>query len=197
MRWPGRGWLAAMAAFAAWLAIAQPWTIRPIADEARGPFDAGTYVETIWESRVVPAIRSQAMPLADFESGPGARAAAVSFDGVVTGVNTESRVGTASIDVAPPDGRVDVLVLIGPVVRGTALRDALDFIQFTDFTNQIQFAAVANALNDRVLATTLQDLAPEALAGRSVQILGVAWRDRTADDVPFVVPVEIAVGDRP
>jgi predicted lipoprotein len=186
-----------MAVVAAWLAIARPWTIRPIADEPRGPFDANAYVETIWESRVLPAIRSQAVSLSGFENAPGARATAVSFDGVVTGVNTDSRVGTASIDVAPPDGRVDAVVLIGPVVRGTALRDALDFIRFTDFTNQIQFAAVANALNDRVLATALQGIAPEALAGRSVQVLGVAWTDPSAGEAPFVVPVEIAIGEGP
>ena len=35
-------------------------------------------------------------------------------------------------------------IQIGPVLRGTALRDALEFVRFTDFVNQFEFAGVAN-----------------------------------------------------
>ena len=42
-------------------------------------------------------------------------------------------------------------VQIGPVIRGTALRDAVSFIRFNDFANQFEFAAVSNALHERVL----------------------------------------------
>ena len=85
------------------------------------------------------------------------------------------------------------------MIRGTALRDAVDFIQFGDFTNQIQFADVANALNDRVLATTLAHVDPAGLKGRHVQVLGVAWRQQAsaADALPFVVPVQFSIEDHP
>ena len=194
----GRGWLIGGGAIIAWLVIARPWTIRPIAGEAHGPFDASAYVANIWDSRAVPTFHARAVPFASFQAQRTAGATVVSVEGIIVHVDTSSRVGTASIDVAPPDGRPDALVMIGPVLRGTALRDALDFIRFTDFTNQIQFAAVANALNDRVRDTTLKDVSPSALEGHRVQLLGVAWRESSAGGaLPMIVPVQLLRGDRP
>src|SRR5262249_44460236 len=148
-----------------------PWTIRPIAEESNRPFDAKEYVAKIWDARVLSTLRSRAVAFS--LSGRPDHATPVTLDGVVVAVNTTSRVGTAAIDVMPTDGRPDAQLMIGPVIRGTALRDALDFIQFTDFTNQIQFADVANALNDRVLATALKHVETSDLKGRHVQVLGV------------------------
>jgi predicted lipoprotein len=195
---PARGWIVTSVAVIAWLAIARPWTIRPIAEAPHGPFDATAYVATIWESRAVPAIRTRAVPFATFQAQHVTQATAVSLDATVVETNTRSRVGTAALDVSPSDGRADALLMIGPVLRGTALRDALDFIQFTDFTNQIQFAGVAAALNEHVLASALKDVTAAGLTGRHVQVLGVAWRESAAPDaLPFVVPVQLSIGGRP
>lgn len=38
-------------------------------------------------------------------------------------------------------------VQIGPVIRGTVLRDAIPFLTFTDYRDQIEYAKLANALN--------------------------------------------------
>jgi predicted lipoprotein len=193
-----RMWVATGVAAIVWLAIFRPWTIRPIADEARRPFDANEYVRTIWDARVLPTVQSRAVPFDGFRDRRAGNATPVSFDGVVVEVNTSSRVGTAAIDIAPGDGRPDALLMVGPVVRGTALRDALDFIRFTDFTNQIQFADVANALNDRILATILAHVDIATLKGRHVHVVGVAWRESsTPDALPLVLPVELSIGDHP
>ena len=63
----------------------------------------------------------------------------------------------------------------------------------------IQFADVANALNDRVLATALAHVEPAGLKGKRVQVLGVAWRQAggAPDALPFVVPVQLSIGDQP
>jgi predicted lipoprotein len=197
MRMP-RAWIVTGVAVIAWLAVFRPWTIRRIAEEPNGPFDANAYVTKIWDARAVPALRARAVPFAAFLNQHSGRVTPVSLDGVIVQVNTTSRVGTAAVDVTPPDGRPDALLLIGPVIRGTALRDSLGFIQFTDFTNQIQFADVANALNDRVLATALAHVDVPGMMGRHVQVLGVAWKEPSAPDgLPFVVPVQITIGDRP
>jgi predicted lipoprotein len=193
-----RAWSGIGAVIVAWLAIARPWTIRPIAGEPGGPFDAAAYVTRIWEARAVPAIRSRAISFAAYETQHTTRATPVSLDGTVVDVDTRSRVGVATVDLNPPDGRADARLLIGPALRGTALRDALEFIQFTDFTNQIQFAAVANALNDRALLSALKNVNAASLAGRRIRVIGVAWRDSIAPDaVPFVVPVQLSIGERP
>src|SRR5262245_56422029 len=195
-RW--RPWIVSALAVAAWLAIARPWTIRPIGAVPAGPFDAREYVARIWDARALPALHSRAVPFDTFRRESTNLATPVTLGGAVLDVDTTSRVGMARIAATPGGARADARLMIGPVLRGTALRDALDFIQFTDFTNQIQFASVADALNDRVLATALKDLSAASLKGRQVQILGVAWREPGAPDgLPIVIPVQLSIGDRP
>ena len=58
------------------------------------------------------------------------------------------------------------------MLRGTALRDALEFVRFTDFVNQLEFAGVANALNDRVVTSVITPVNVDALAGRQVTFVG-------------------------
>ena len=192
-RWRSR--IVTAVAVVAWLAIARPWTIRPIAAVPSGPFDAHDYVARIWDARALPALRAKAVPFAAFRDGRTTGATPVSLDGVVLDVDTSSRVGIARI-AATADGPADARLMIGPVLRGTALRDALDFIQFTDFTNQIQFASVADALNDRVLAAAIKDVPVASLKGRRVTVLGVAWREYGSQELPFVIAVQLSVGDR-
>lgn len=195
MRRPPRGWIVALVAAAGWLAIARPWTIRPMAD-GRSPFDARTYVGSIWDARVVPLVRSRAVALGTVPPQALTQATPVTMDGVVLDVVTSSRVGTAAVDLEPADGRPDALLMIGPVLRGTALRDALDFVRFTDFTNQIQFASVGAALNERALAAT-RPLDLSTSTGREIHVLGVAWRDGDRpESLPLVVPVQGSLGDR-
>jgi predicted lipoprotein len=75
--------------------------------------------------------------------------------------------------VAPNDGRPDISIQIGPVLRGTALRDATGIVRFTDFVNQLQFADVANELNSRVMKTVIAPLDAAKLKGRVVAFAGV------------------------
>jgi predicted lipoprotein len=86
-------------------------------------------------------------------------------------------------------------VQIGPVLRGTAVRDALSFVRFTDFANQTEFAAVSNALNDRVLRDVVGPLDLDALTGRTVTVIGaasfaIAGSDRQVELVPVTLRVE-------
>ena len=71
-----------------------------------------------------------------------------------------------------------VAIQVGPVLRGTALRDALGFVRFTDFVNQFDFAAVANALNERVLTTVLGPVDVRGLSGQRVSFTGAVSATR-------------------
>ena len=51
-----------------------------------------------------------------------------------------------------------VSIQIGPAVNGTALRDAVGFITFGQFLNQVQYADAGTALNNEVKQELLADL---------------------------------------
>jgi predicted lipoprotein len=133
-----------------------------------GAFDPDKMVASIWSTKVVPYFEKKAGPLKEVrelaakspdEAGAksGYRAKSedtpwtllVRFDGVIVAADTESRASTIGVD-ATGQGKADAIVQIGPAMRGTAIRDALDFVSFGDFTNQIDFARYGKAFNTYV-----------------------------------------------
>lgn len=162
----------------------------------------------IYDSRMVPYVAEKAIDLpaltAALQGGldpagqaHGVRSQAegspwnflVKGQGTVVEASRESRAATLTLD-ATGDGRADVTIQLGPVIKGTALRDAADFIVFTDYRDQIEFAKLARALNDRAhAAITL----PEGeLTGKTVRFEG-ATTLRTAADPILVVPTVLDV----
>jgi len=193
-----------------------PWTVRPIdsADSAavsKPAMTAGAYVDSLWSARLLPSIENAAVDarvfLDAYAKSPveawtrwGRRDAggplylSVKGEGRVLALDTKSKVGLAMIDVPPLDGKADVTIQIGPVMRGTSLRDATGLIRFTDFVNQLEFADVANELNDRVLKTVLASLSPSSLAGKSVSFAGTAGaQPGSAPPIRELVPVRLAI----
>jgi predicted lipoprotein len=179
-----------------------------------GPFDPDKRVASIWGSKVVPYFEKKAGPFlqvrelaakspdaagAKFgyraKSGDTPWTLMVRIDGIIVGVNTESRAATIGVD-ASGQGKTDATVQIGPAIRGTAIRDALDFVSFNDFTNQIDFAQFGKAFNTHVEHELLARLPRDSLIGRKVSVLG-AYPLGSATDTPLVTPVEITVGPKP
>lgn len=130
-------------------------------DEAR----MQAYAEEVWEPQVLPVISQNLVPLSDLRAQLAADASAagqahglrpkgeanpwnfaVSGQGVVVDSKLDSRAAKIGVDTTG-DGAADVTVQLGPIIRGTALRDAMPFIVFTDFRDQIEFAKLANGLN--------------------------------------------------
>ena len=89
----------------------------------------------------------------------------VKMSGRIVSAETASRAGTISVDT-DGDGKVAAIVQIGPAMRGTALRDSLDFVSFNDFRNQIDYAQFGKAFNQRCRADRAIEFA-EGLAGRA------------------------------
>ena len=177
------------------LAILRPWTVVPIQSTPAGMFDPNGYVTSIWESRVLPTAQSSAIelrafmesqaPRADLKAGSSignatvptgnataTRAVFVKGTATVAEIDRKSRIGLARLRLPwSKDGQA-AAIQIGPVLRGTALRDAIEFVRFTDFVNQLEFAGVANALNDRVVNGVLAAVSIDELAGREVTFVG-------------------------
>jgi predicted lipoprotein len=176
-----------------------------------GGFDPNAKVAAIWDAKVIPYLSAKAGPLPDVialaRSNPdeagrkyGHRAAdsnepwtfAVRIEGRIVSAETTSRAATISVDTAG-DGKVAAIVQIGPAMRGTALRDSLDFVDFNDFKNQIDYAQFGKAFNQHVVQTSLSQLPRDSLKGRSVAILGV-FTLATGDEPPLVTPALLKLG---
>lgn len=177
-------------------------------------FNPDKMVEDIWVAKVIPYLQQKAGPFAEVhalaktdQAAAGAKYGnpkkqanspwtfAVRVEGKIVAANTQSRAATMDIDV-DGDGKADARVQIGPAMRGTALRDSLDFVQFNDFTNQIDFAKFGKAFNAYADKTVLSKLPREALEGRTAKVLG-AYTIEAGQDLPLVTPAEAEIGPKP
>ena len=128
---------------------------------ADGAFNAKTYVEELWDSKAIPLMHTAPIDvgtvLAAIAKDPEAAGKEyghrpgegqpwsylVKGEGAITSVDVASRHGTATLEVMIDNKPTKVILQIGPVIFGTALRDALPFIAFGDFVNQIDYAEVS------------------------------------------------------
>lgn len=185
--------------------------IVPIATEeeaAAGGFNAGAYAQKIWTEQGRAHFPASAKPFAEvvgaIQADLGAagekygyRAAAegspwtfvVSGTGTVAKKNTESRAGTLTLNVEGVTGEVNVQ--IGPVIRGNAVRDALPFVSFKDFTNQLEFADVGKALTALALADVQAD-AEAVQEGQVVEFIGAMSLNSKSDKL-LITPVSLKV----
>lgn len=170
-------------------------------------FDANKFVDEQWEksltsltgrakeaSDILPAIKADA-DKAGASSGIRSTEGSpwnfiIKGKGKVLAVATESRAGTMDIDLPPYDGQKDFVMQVGPVFKGTSIRDSVDFIKFDDFKNQIQYAQLANAYNKKVLDQVIGKVDLKGLAGQEITFTGTFAADGQAVSV---IPVQLAV----
>jgi predicted lipoprotein len=197
-----------------WSNACVPWTVRPIESETDAAAGAAVaapaaYVESIWASELVPAVLNAAVDarvlLDALAASPkevparyghsvvgGPAYYIVKGRGIVVSVDTSSRNGLAMVDVAPFDRRPDLSIQIGPVLLGSSLRDATGIVRFSDFVNQLQFADVANELNERVLKTVLAPLDKARLPGNAITFAGTLGSDSNTDPpLRGLIPVQL------
>jgi predicted lipoprotein len=187
----------------------------PKGEGGGGPakFDPDRQAEEIWTSRVLPYLEKRAGSFAEVTAlaksdpaGAGAKYGnpkkqasspwtyAARVEGRIVASNTASRNGTIDVDV-DGDAKADVRVQIGPTIPGTALRDTLDFVNFNDFTNQIDFAQFGKALNKLADRTALSKLPREDLEGRTAKALG-ALVLKGASELPVLTPAAAEIGPK-
>jgi predicted lipoprotein len=185
---------------------------RSVAAIAQGgtAFDKVKYVDSIWQSRVLPAVETTSTSIdklipaleKDPESAVkefgnnvgGAYNFLIYFTGTVSSVDTSSMTGTVTVNADYENGHLPVKVQIGPIILGTALRDALKFISFEQFLNQIQYGGVSDELNSRVEKDVVSKLDLKTLKGKTVSVKGAFTYDgANARDI-LVTPVLVTVG---
>ena len=181
-----------------------------VAASGQQAFNPVSYVNSIWSAKVLPTVRTQAVPASTLLPALAANATAasaryghqagingqyaflISGSGTVTAVGTTQPTGPVTVTIGSGAQAVTVQIATGPVFAGTALRDALTFIDFNDFTNQIDYANVATQLNDKVRGTVVNGLDRASLPGKQVSFAGAFTLLPGA--TPLVVPTELKVG---
>ncbi|ACP23651.1 conserved hypothetical protein (plasmid) [Sinorhizobium fredii NGR234] len=202
--------LVAMMALAGCKIIKTP-TAEEAAQSAAGGFDPDRMVGEIWDSKVVPYLDKKAGPFSEVASlaasNPEAAGAkyghkekqgsapwtfAARLSGTIVKAETKSRSAYVEVD-ADGDGTADARVQIGPAIRGTAIRDSLDFVNFNEFKNQIEWAQYGKAFNTHVNGLVLEKLSRDQLVGKKVDAVG-AYPEPAKGQLPLFVPVELTVG---
>lgn len=186
-------------------------TAEEAAEAASGGFNPARQVAEIWDSKVIPFLETRAgsfqevnaLSKSDLDaaaakyghkekegSAPWTFAAKVS--GTIIKAETASRAAYLHTDI-DGDGKADVRIQIGPVIKGTAIRDSLDFVSFNDFKNQIQWAEFGKAFNVHINGMTLEKLPRDGLEGKKVEALG-AYPLPSSGQPALLTPATITIG---
>jgi len=190
-----------------------PFVVRPLVERtgtgassqaAQGA--AARFVDPIWTSKVLPVFQEKAQDigriLPEIRAAPdvagqkyGRREATNPYNYMVKGtgkvieIHNESQAGTAIVEVAGLTEKVSLQ--IGPVVRGTALRDATGIVSFNQFSNQLDYADVSKEMNVRALKSAFAKADPASLAGKTVTFFGAMTFDPRSKSAILVTPVKI------
>jgi predicted lipoprotein len=113
--------------------------------------------------------------------------------GQVTAVNTESRAGTLTIALADAQPGQNVTIQIGPVVLGTAVRDATGIVSFNQFTNQIDYAGVSKEMNARAIREALGGKDPASFNGKQIQFIGAFTYDPHSAGNIRITPIKLEI----
>jgi predicted lipoprotein len=177
-------------------------------EDSKKVFSAETYVAERWNDPLLTTVQSSAVELSTLlseltadnaaasekyghQQGSGPFNFIVKGQGVVTEVDTSSKAGLARIDLDPADGTADVAIAVGPVIKGTGLRDAMPFIDFNQFTNQLEYADVSKKLHEHVMNNVIASIDLTSLQGKTINFSG-AFAFKDVESI-IVTPVELKV----
>ncbi len=177
---------------------------------ASGADAAKTDVAAIWDSKVVPYMNAKAAPLNDIltaiaadpdkagetfgykeKLGNAPYVFVARVEGVIVEAETTSRAGWIDIDTNA-DKKADIRIQTGPAMRGTAIRDSLDFVSFNDFRNQIDYAQFGKAFNQHAFSAVLEKLDRTSLPGKKVTSIG-AFPMPQPQTLPLLAPVSLDI----
>jgi len=188
-----------------------------IEDGSTGKTDAGVsgdndriaaLIDKTFDAQLFPEIKTKAQDFETFRKaiaadidkagqrfghrGAGQGAAwnfSIKGTGTIVDGKLDSRARTFSVDM-DDDANADLLIQLGPVVKGTALRDFASFYNFNDFRDQIEFAKLGRALNDRATASIEVD--GSGYIGNQIEFVGVLTLSSSTTRI-LVTPITLQV----
>lgn len=97
---------------------------------------------------------------------------AVKGTGVVEEVNQEKKAGYMTVKLDDYDGGEIIKIQIGSIYKGSSTRDTLDIVNFGDYTNQQDWAAVSQELHTMIDTNVIQTADPASLVGKTIDFTG-------------------------
>jgi predicted lipoprotein len=194
------------------LILKPPFVIKPLAapgsDSQAASSKGARFAEKVWASKVLSVIEAKAQEIAkilpEIRADPaatgqkyGRRESTNPYNYMVKGtgkvleVHTESQAGTMVLEIPGLDERIALQV--GPVVRGTALRDATGAAPFDQFSNQLDYADVSKELNTRAVKAALAGIDLAGLPGKTITFFGAFTFDPRSKAPVLVTPVKIVL----
>jgi predicted lipoprotein len=173
-------------------------------------FNAGEDVAAIWDSKAIPELTGKAVDLAAFlkESDGDLKKLAdkygkysmgtsgelnytVKGTATVNEVNTQSKAGYMVVVLDGYNGPIKIEIQVGPVFRGTAVRDSLNIIKFEDYKNQVDFAAVSQSIHSVITSSVISKIDLNSIKGKMVEFTGCFTADK--EDLILITPVVLNV----
>ena len=170
----------------------------------RQAFDPTSYGEENFP-KAVSALEDSAVPLpklhaalrkdadaAGEQYGKRQGSSPYSFSTSGEGIAGKAEGGLMPVRVKGVPKDATVSLQVGPAINGTAIRDGAGFIEFGQFTNQVEYAAAATALNEQVKKQVLADVDPDTLEGKRVSFAGAF--SLVTPNVVTITPVSLEPG---
>lgn len=172
-------------------------------------FSASDSVTELWESAVanieekavdLPAFLTEAngdlKSLADkygkYSMGnTGTISYAVKGSGTVTEVNQEKKAGYMTVTLDGYSGSETIRIQIGSIYKGSSTRDTLDIVNYGDYTNQEEWAAISQELHAKIDEAVVKAADPASLQGKSISFVGTFTAD--SDDDLLITAVRLDV----
>ncbi len=174
-------------------------------------FNAGDDVAAIWDASAIPELNETAADLAQFLTESkgdmtlladkygkysmgtsGELSYVVKGTGTVEEVNTESQAGYLTVKLDDYTGEEAIKIQVGPVYKGSSIRDSLSFIKFGDYKNQEEWAAVSQSINEVVAKDVVEPVDPDSLQGKTVSFVGAFTVSSGSSDV-LITPAVLEV----
>ena len=92
--------------------------------------------------------------------------------GTVETVKNKLRAGYLSLKLDGYEGNAQIRLQIGPVFKGSAVRDTISLISYKDYKNQIEWAQVSVAFHDLISKNVLAPIDMAAAEGKKVEFIG-------------------------
>ena len=174
------------------------------------------YCADNWDTLILPTIRERAVDVATFLADVradvnaagqayGSRANETSaWNFCVTGqvgvldIENADSANRAQLllDAAPYDGQADLKLHFGKVFSTSvknAIRDGVGFLRLDDYANQVEFADLSTAFNNKVKETIHEAFTPADLEGQEIVFYGcIAFQSADVDGL-VVIPTELSV----